>query len=77
MVIHRKRWASAVFSHVIIQPGFYHPQPTSSQLPALYGFIPRTCCGRRVQRLSQSSRRKDGGPRDMCVLSEREIARGI
>lgn len=28
------------------------PQRTSSQPPTLYGFIPRTYCGERVQRLS-------------------------
>ncbi|MCL4114562.1 UNVERIFIED_CONTAM: hypothetical protein GTU68_061265 [Idotea baltica] len=38
------------------------PQRTSSQPPALYGFIPRTFCG-------------DADPLDICVVSERPIAR--
>jgi len=56
--------------------GYLHvdrPQRSSSQPPALYGFVPRTYCGGRVQRLSPKSKRGDGDPLDMCVLSEREI----
>ncbi len=59
--------------------GYLHvdrPQRSSSQPPALYGFVPRTYCGSRVQRLSPKSKRGDGDPLDMCVLSEREITRG-
>lgn len=59
--------------------GYLHvdrPQRSSSQPPALYGFVPRTYCGTRVQRLSPTSTRGDGDPLDMCVLSEREITRG-
>lgn len=52
------------------------PQRSSSQPPALYGFIPRTYCGPRVQALSPTSKRGDGDPLDICVLSERPIARG-
>ena len=52
------------------------PQRGSSQPPALYGFIPRTYCATRVQQLSPKSRRGDGDPLDICVLSERAIARG-
>jgi inorganic pyrophosphatase len=37
--------------------------------------VPRTYCGERVQRLSPKSKRGDGDPLDMCVLSEREITR--
>lgn len=51
------------------------PQRGSSQPPALYGFIPRTYCAERVQRLSPKSRKGDGDPLDICVLSERPIAR--
>jgi inorganic pyrophosphatase len=51
------------------------PQRGSSQPPTLYGFIPRTYCGERVRRLSPTSRRGDGDPLDICVLSERAIAR--
>lgn len=51
------------------------PQRTSSQPPALYGFIPRTYCGRRVGALSAQAERGDGDPLDICVLSERPISR--
>jgi inorganic pyrophosphatase len=51
------------------------PQRTSSQPPTLYGFIPRTYCGRRVHALSPSAERGDGDPLDICVISERPIAR--
>jgi inorganic pyrophosphatase len=51
------------------------PQRGSSQPPALYGFIPRTYCATEVQRLSPKSLRGDGDPLDVCVLSERPIAR--
>lgn len=52
------------------------PQLTSSLPPTLYGFIPRTLCGTRVARLMPSIQRGDGDPLDVCVLSERAIARG-
>ena len=51
------------------------PQRGSSQPPALYGFIPRTYCAERIQALSPKSRKGDGDPLDICVLSERPIAR--
>ena len=51
------------------------PQRGSSQPPALYGFVPRTYCARRVHRLSPRARRGDGDPLDICVLSERAITR--
>ncbi len=59
--------------------GYLHvdrPQRSSSQPPALYGFVPRTYCGERTHRLSPKSKRGDGDPLDICVLSEREITRG-
>lgn len=52
------------------------PQRTSSQPPTLYGFIPRTFCGRRVGQLSDAAERADGDPLDICVVSERPIDRG-
>jgi len=52
------------------------PQLTSSQPPALYGFVPRTFCGRRVSKLSPQSQKGDGDPLDICVISERPINRG-
>ncbi len=51
------------------------PQRSSAQPPALYGFVPRTYCDERVRRLAPASRRGDGDPLDICVLSERAIAR--
>jgi inorganic pyrophosphatase len=51
------------------------PQRGSSQAPALYGFIPRTYCGEQVRRLCPGARSGDGDPLDICVLSERPIAR--
>jgi inorganic pyrophosphatase len=51
------------------------PQRTSSQPPTLYGFIPRTYCGRRVQELSPTAERGDGDPLDICVISERPMNR--
>ena len=51
------------------------PQYTSSQPPTLYGFIPKTFCGRRVQALSPTSTIGDRDPLDICVLSERPITK--
>lgn len=51
------------------------PQRTSASPPTLYGFIPRTYCGPRVAKLSPSSTRGDGDPLDICVVSERPIAK--
>jgi inorganic pyrophosphatase len=51
------------------------PQRTSSQPPSLYGFIPRTYCGANVAALCPGAERGDGDPLDICVLSERPIAR--
>jgi inorganic pyrophosphatase len=51
------------------------PQRTSSQPPALYGFIPQTYCGQRVARLAPGCNRGDGDPLDICVVSERPITR--
>jgi inorganic pyrophosphatase len=51
------------------------PQRTSSQPPTLYGFVPRTFCGRRVGQLLPNAERGDGDPLDICVFSERPISR--
>ncbi len=51
------------------------PQRTSSHPPTLYGFVPRTYCGDRVQKLSPKSTAGDLDPLDICVLSERPITR--
>ncbi len=57
------------------------PQKYSSLLPALYGFVPQTFCGRRVgDYCSEKTGRKgiigDGDPIDICVLTEKTIAHG-
>jgi inorganic pyrophosphatase len=52
------------------------PQRGSAQPPTLYGFVPRTYCGRRVAALSAPGvTRADGDPIDICVISERAITR--
>ena len=51
------------------------PQRTSSQPPALYGFIPRTYCGSRVGALAEGATGGDGDPLDSCVVSERPITK--
>ncbi|CAN5761956.1 inorganic pyrophosphatase [soil metagenome] len=51
------------------------PQRTSSQPPALYGFIPRTYCGEQIAALCPGALRGDGDPLDICVISERPITR--
>ncbi len=49
------------------------PQSTSSQPPALYGFIPRTYCGTNVAAQEPDAGRADGDPLDILVVSERPI----
>lgn len=51
------------------------PQRTSSQPPALYGFVPRTYCGRGVGALCTGCTCGDGDPLDICVISERPITK--
>jgi inorganic pyrophosphatase len=51
------------------------PQRTSSQPPALYGFVPRTYCGTRVGALCCGCACGDGDPLDICVVSERPITK--
>jgi len=58
--------------------GYIHvdrPQRSSSVPPSLYGFIPRTYCGKRLQALSPKSTEGDADPLDICVISERPINR--
>ena len=58
--------------------GYLHvdrPQRTSALPPTLYGFVPRTYCGRRVGALMKNAKKGDGEPLDICVLSERPINR--
>lgn len=51
------------------------PQRSSSLPPTLYGFIPRTYCGRRVGEKMEGARYGDRDPLDICVISERLIDR--
>ncbi|MFT4581505.1 MAG: inorganic pyrophosphatase [Gammaproteobacteria bacterium] len=51
------------------------PNRTSSLPPSLYGFIPRTLCAHRVKDLMPGSVAGDMDPLDICVLSERPVAR--
>lgn len=50
------------------------PHRASSQPPNLYGFIPKTYCGKRVAALSDKTDKADGDPLDICVISERPIS---
>lgn len=57
------------------------PQKFSSILPALYGFLPQTYCGKRVgDACAKSSNnpniKGDGDPLDICILTEKDIAHG-
>jgi inorganic pyrophosphatase len=52
------------------------PQRGAATPPTLYGFIPRTYCGRRVAALAPPDvMGGDGDPLDICVMSERAITR--
>jgi len=51
------------------------PQRSSAQLPALYGFIPRTYCGPKVGALMKDATEGDDDPLDICVFSERPITK--
>ncbi|MEM6654763.1 MAG: inorganic pyrophosphatase [Planctomycetota bacterium] len=50
------------------------PNRTSAFSPTLYGFIPKTFCGKRVQKLLPGAQAGDGDPLDICVISERPIS---
>ena len=68
-----------VIKYEVDKPSGYlrvdRPQRTSSQPPALYGFIPRSYCGAEVAKLCPGATKGDGDPLDVCVLSERPITR--
>jgi inorganic pyrophosphatase len=51
------------------------PQRSTSQVPCLYGFVPRTYCASRVARLMSGADHGDADPLDICVVSERPIDR--
>lgn len=57
------------------------PQKFSNIVPALYGFIPQTYCGKTVAsyaaaRANRASTRGDGDPLDIIVITERIITAG-
>ncbi len=57
------------------------PQKFSNIIPALYGFIPQTYCGKTVaghssEKTGKLNLKGDGDPLDICVLSERNITHG-
>lgn len=57
------------------------PQKYSSLLPALYGFVPQTFCGKRVGNFCSEKTGREGivgdsDPIDICVLTEKTIAHG-
>ncbi|MBT8143336.1 MAG: inorganic pyrophosphatase [Gammaproteobacteria bacterium] len=51
------------------------PHRTSSLPPTLYGFVPRTYAGDKVAALMKGAQSGDHDPLDICVMSERPIAR--
>ena len=57
------------------------PQLYSNIIPALYGFIPQTYCGRHIAQFCMDKTGRtdidgDGDPLDVCVLTERNIVHG-
>lgn len=57
------------------------PQTYSNICPAIYGFIPKSYCAKRVARLCDQATGRtntvgDGDPLDICVLSEKVIPHG-
>ncbi len=58
------------------ETGYLHvdrPHRSTSAVPCLYGFIPRTYCAENVADLSIADE-ADHDPLDICVLSERTIS---
>lgn len=57
------------------------PQKFASNIPSLYGFLPRTYCGDKIAaycmaKTGLSGIVGDGDPLDICVLSEKPITHG-
>lgn len=57
------------------------PQKFSNVIPALYGFIPQTFCGKLVgsfcnDKTGRTNITGDGDPIDICVLTEKTLAHG-
>ncbi len=57
------------------------PQKYSNIIPALYGFLPQTYCGKRVGEFCMDKSGKkniigDNDPLDICILTEKTITHG-
>lgn len=57
------------------------PQKYSNVIPALYGFLPQTFCGKRVgdycmEKSGREDIHGDGDPLDICILTEKTISHG-
>jgi len=57
------------------------PQKYSNVIPALYGFLPQTYCGKRVgeycmNKTGRDNIQGDGDPLDICILTEKVISHG-
>lgn len=57
------------------------PQRYSNIVPALYGFLPKSYCGKTVAQLTNAACGRndiegDGDPLDICVLSEKDVTHG-
>ncbi|MDR2037837.1 MAG: inorganic pyrophosphatase [Bacteroidales bacterium] len=57
------------------------PQKFSNIVPALYGFLPQTYCGKEVAvltnlALKRSDIQGDGDPLDICILTEKDVTHG-
>lgn len=57
------------------------PQKFSNVVPALYGFIPQTFCGKHVgefcnEKTGRTDIVGDGDPMDICVLTEKDLSHG-
>lgn len=57
------------------------PQKFSNVVPALYGFIPKTYCGKSIAEYAAANstvkvEKGDGDPLDICVLTEKTIGHG-
>ncbi|MBS9767868.1 MAG: inorganic diphosphatase, partial [Flavobacteriaceae bacterium] len=57
------------------------PQKYSNVIPALYGFLPQTYCGKGVgdfsaEKAGRENIKGDGDPLDICILTEKTISHG-
>lgn len=57
------------------------PQKFSNIVPSLYGFIPKSYCGKHMADLTNKALARydiegDGDPLDICVLTEKDVTHG-